>query len=141
MQSLHRRLRLWCAPGLRHLVVVAVLLSLADPTWASFNGGGSYSNRFDTQILAMVGTPAVLLLASLLVGALMPGALWVFPHTLIAATLTAILVCHAVMPAPDLLLFTIFGLTGAVAGLVGVLMGGLLALLWRLVREAHGGGR
>jgi hypothetical protein len=88
----------------------------------------------------MVATPAVLLLASLLVGALMPGAYWVLPHTLIAATLTAILVCQAVMPSPDVVLVTIFGLMGAVAGLVGALVGGLVAWLWRLVKGTHGGG-
>jgi hypothetical protein len=118
-----------------------VLLSLADPTWGSFNGGGSYnSDPYWRAISALVATPAVLLLASLLMGALMPGAYWVLPHTLIAATLTAILVCQAVMPSPDVVLVTIFGLVGAVAGLVGALVGGLLAWLWRLVKGAHGSG-
>lgn len=119
------RSRHWCAPGLPHLVVATTLLGLTEPTWASF--GGSYGDVYGPGLVLTVFMPPGLLLVSLLVGALTPELRWVIPHAILAATLSAILVCHAVIPHPDLLFFVLFGLVGGGVGLVG----GLGVWLWR----------
>ena len=121
-----------CSPGLRRLVVATALLALAEPAWASF-GGGSLGDWYPAAIWSMLLMPPALLLVALLMGALTPGVRWVIPHAIIASTLSAILVCHAVIPRPDLYIFAVYGLIGAAVGLVG----GLLVWLWRMVRRAY----
>ena len=121
-----------CAPGLRRLVMATAMLGLAEPTWASF-GGGSFGEGFATGLWATLLMPPALLLVALLMGALTPEVRWVIPSAIIAATLSAILVCHAVIPRPDLFVFAVYGLIGVGVGLVG----GLVVWLRRRAKGAR----
>jgi len=109
------------------------LLGRTAPAWASFGGKG-YGEVYATAYGLTLLMPPGLLVIALLVGALTPELRWVIPHAIIAATLGAILVCHAVMSQQDLWVFTIFGLIGASVGLVG----GLSVWLWRVAKRAKG---
>ena len=128
-----RRPRQWRTLGLRRLVAAMALLGRTAPAWASFGGKG-YGEVYATAYGLTLLMPPGLLVIALLVGALTPELRWVIPHAIIAATLGAILVCHAVMSQQDLWVFTIFGLIGASVGLVG----GLSVWLWRVAKRAKG---